>query len=64
MSLIDHRLVCPDCSGYRAPYRTNLSSVCTCPGHAPVNPGRHQIGAPRTGPLPMSGTIVRGGRDE
>lgn len=51
MSLIDDRLVCDTCGGYRVPYKTTLSSVCTCPDYHPVTPGRHQIGAPRTGPI-------------
>lgn len=48
MSLIDPDLTCDACGGYRVPYSTTLSSVCKCPDYAPVTPGRHQIGAPRS----------------
>jgi hypothetical protein len=46
VSLIDDRYVCDECGGYRVGFKTGLSSACTCPDYAPVEPARHQIGAP------------------
>lgn len=51
MSLIDPRLECDRCGGYRVPFASTLSSRCRCPDYHPVEPGRHQIGAPPRGPL-------------
>lgn len=52
MSLIDDRYVCGTCGGYRTGFKSTLSSVCRCPDYHPVEPGRHQIGAPVAGPRP------------
>lgn len=54
MSLIDDRYVCDECGGYRTGFKTTLSSACKCPDYHPVDPGRHQIGAPRRPILTIS----------
>lgn len=46
MSLIDDRCICDECGGYRLPFKSTLSSVCKCPDYHPVEPAKHQIGAP------------------
>lgn len=59
MSLIDSRYECDNCGGYRLPFRSTLSSACTCPDYHPVTPGRHQIGAPTTSSMRLGGVRIR-----
>ena len=59
MSLIDDRLICDTCHGYRVPFRSSLSSVCTCPDYHPVDPAPRQIGAPVASSTRVGGTRVR-----
>jgi hypothetical protein len=62
VSLIDDRLICDTCGGYRVPFKSTLSSRCKCADYHPVKPGRHQIGAP-VGHTTASLKFTRGGPD-